>query len=112
MFSIVQPPDEHGLPAYLWLANAVVEESYFRGAIWLNEFFPFVATLLELSKSSSTSASLTSLEDWWTTVLKHMTSQETQTQVERILVTMRQQLAEVTLGFLRELPMAGSWMDE
>ena len=33
-------------------------------------------------------------------------------QMEQILVTTRQQFAEMTLGFFQELPMVGSWMDE
>ena len=111
MFSIVQPPDEHGLPAYQCFTGPLVEMGIW-WSLGMEVFFPFVATLLELSKSSSTWASLTSLEDWWTRCPDSAKDQETRTQMEQILVTTRQQLAEVSLGFFQELPMAGSWMDE
>ena len=116
LFSIVEPRDTHGLPAYQCFAQAFDEsEGDFRLFvinIWLKPFIPFLGSLLELITSSLTLARLTSLEDWWSQTPEKYKDQESRTQMDQILVTTKQQLAEVTLGFFQELPMAGSWMDE
>ena len=109
-------PDTHGLPAYQCFAKVYTELYDRRPDImldfWLHQFLPFLSTLLELIKSSLTSPRLTSLEDWWTQIPDKHKNQEAHAQMEQILVTMKQQLEEVTFGFFLELPMAGSWMDE
>ena len=116
LFSIVQPPNTHGLPAFQCFAQ--VFDEYFIDSpqtvkdIWLKQFIPFLSSLLGLITSSLTSARLTSLENWWSQTPDKYKDQENHTQMEQILVITKQQLAEMTLGFFQELPMAGSWMDE
>ena len=116
LFSIVQPPDTHGFPAYQCFSQAFDEDFAEYPEIvqdlWLKRFIPFLASLLELITSSLTSARLTSLENWWSQTPERYKDQESRTQMEQILVTTKQQLAELTLGFFQELPRAGSWMDE
>ena len=67
LFSIVQPPNTHGLPAYQCFAQAFdandTEIPDIGQEFWLEEFIPFLSSLLELITSSLTSARLTSLED-------------------------------------------------
>ena len=116
LFSIVQPPDTHGFPAYQCFAQAFDEaytdNPYIAQVYWLKPFIPFLASLLELITSSLTSARLTSLEDWWSHTPDESKDQESRTQMEHILINTKLQFAEVALGFFQELPMAGSWIDE
>ena len=100
LFSIVQPLDLHGLPAYQWLAES--HEYMFLDA--REAFLPFLATLLNLVKSSLTWVRLTSLENWLADLPEGLEDQEAQTKIQDILATRRPQL---TLElFATELPMA------
>ncbi len=86
--------------------------SYNMDDFWLKVFLPFFANLPNAIKSSMTSTSLTELENWWSQTPNRQMNQDTCTQMEQILATTKQQLAEVTLGFFQELPFVGSWVDE
>ena len=116
LFSTVETPDPHGLPAYQYFTQThkrVFGESSDRmDNFWRKEFLPFFATLLESVKSSLTWTSLTSLEDWWAQALDERMNRDTPTQMEQILATTRQQLVEGTVGLFQELPFVGSWVDE
>ena len=117
LFSIVQLPNTHGLPAYQCFAQACAEylaktPGLVPSTSWLKGFLPFFSILLGLAKSSLTSARLTLLEDWWTQTEDQYAEQEDRTLMEDILVTTKQQLAEVTIGCFQELPMTGCRMDE
>ena len=115
LFSIVESPNSHRLPAYQWFTHAhtilFAGDPHLLDDFWRKEFLPFFATLLEPIKSSLTCTSLTLLENWWSHVPGKQ-KEDTGIQMEQILVTTKQQLVEVTLGFLQELPFVGSWLDE
>jgi hypothetical protein len=100
LFSIVQPLNIHGLPAYQCLAEA-------HSWMSLDEqqaFLPFLATLLKLVKSSLTWVSLTSLENWLARLPASLENQDAHTKMRDILATRKPQL---TLEFFAtELPMA------
>ena len=61
LFSIVQPLDAHGLPSYQVLAK----DLKYMPSDAQEAFLPFLATLLNLAKSSLTWSSLTLLEIGW-----------------------------------------------
>jgi hypothetical protein len=100
LFSIVQPLDTHGLPAYQCLAEAY--------GIMLHDeqqaFLLFLATILKLVKSSLTWVSLTSLENWLARLPANLENQEAQTKMRHILATRKPQLT--VEFFATELPMA------
>ena len=119
---IVQPIDMHALPAYQSLAEAhewvSIDEK--------QAFLPFLATLLELTHSSLSCASLTSLENWLARLPERLRNKDAHAQMQHILVTqqpveenlrffaelpMAIERLEETLGFFAELPMAGEWMN-
>jgi hypothetical protein len=96
LFSIVRPQDMYRRPAYQYFAkNLLLDE--------LQEFLPFLATLLQLVKSSLTWASLTSIEHWLDQLPEGLENQNAHTIMRRILSARRQQL---TLEFFMALPMA------
>jgi len=100
LFSIVQPLDIHGLPAYQCLAEAYV----FMSLHDQQAFLPFLARLLKLVKSSLTWASLTSLENWLVQLPESLENKAAHTKMRRILATRKPQL---NLEFLAtELAMA------
>ena len=100
LFTIVQPLDTNGLPAYQCLGEAHRYMS--RDAP--KAFLPFLATLLNLVKSSLTWVSLTSLENWLADLPERLENQEAHTKIQDILATRKPQL---TLElFATELPMA------
>ena len=107
LFTIVQPWDKHGLPAYQCLAESHV-------LMDLDEqqgFLRFLASLVELIRSSLTWASLTSLESWLTQLPKELENQVARAQMEDILATRKQQLVEENLGFFAELPMESECLE-
>ena len=108
LFCSVPPPDEHECPAYQCLANAL------RNLLFDEQqaFLPFLATLLELIKSSLTWPSLTSLETWLARLPEGLENQDAHIQMECILATRKRQLEEENLGFFAELPMADEYLEE
>ena len=97
LFSIVQPLDTHRLPAYQCLAKSHKFGSH-------DAFLPFLATLLDLVKSSLTWVNLTSLENWLGDLPEEPENQDAQTKIRDILASRKPQL---TLELLEaELPMA------
>ena len=100
LFTIVQPLDTYGLPAYQCLAEVLI---YVRLDA-REAFLPFLATLLSLAKSSLTWVSLTSLENWFADLPEELENQDARTKIQDILATRKPQL---TLElFETELPMA------
>jgi hypothetical protein len=98
LFSIVCPPGMHGLPAYQYLA----EPSRFM--LFPQAFLTFLATMLELTKSGLTWATLTSFETWLGKLSEELKKQDGHTQMKQILDIREQQLKEEALGFFAELP--------
>jgi hypothetical protein len=107
LFSIVHPLDMHGLPAYQYLAQANRLMTFDEPEP--QAFLPFLASVLELIKSSLNWVRLTSLESWLANPQGSIENRDARTQMEHILATRKQQLVEETFA---ELPMAGSWTDE
>ena len=100
LFSIVQTQGKQGRPAYQCLA----EDHKHRSLDERRAFLPFLATLLELVKSSLTWATLTSIENWLAQLPEGLENQDAHTKMIRTLATRKPQL---TLGsFAAELPMA------
>ena len=108
LFTIVQPPDTHGNPAYQCLAEAHKYMSLDERQALL----PFLSTLLELAKSSLTWGSIISAESWLTQLPESLENQDAHAHMEDILTSRKQQLQEENLAFLEELPMAGEWPQE
>jgi len=108
IFSIVQPLGMHGLPAYQCLA----EQFKFMPFVDIHAFLPFLATMLELIKSSLTWARLTSFENWLALPPGRLENQDAYAQMARTLATRKQELVEGTLLFFAELPMDGAWTHE
>ena len=108
LFSIEHPVDMHGIPAYQCLAEFIVHQ---HSPDWEGKYLPFLATMLQLIKSSLTWARITSLESWLAVLPEKLENQDAHTEMECILATRKQELVEESLGFFTELPMAGSWMD-
>jgi hypothetical protein len=108
LFSTVHPPNMNRLPAYQCLA----EHIRFMPLDQQQAFLPFVETMLPLIKSSLTWSRLTSLEMWLAQCPEEPENPDAYTQIEHILVSWRQTLAEETLEFFAELPMAGGWTDD
>ena len=106
--SIVHLEGVHGLPAY----QLLVEGHSSMSSDLRKAYLPFLATMLQLIKSSLTWARLTSLENWLANIPDGLDDHDSRSQMEHILATGKDRLAEETLGFLAELPMAGSWIDE
>jgi hypothetical protein len=75
-------------------------------------FSPFLATVLELIKSSLTWGRLTSIESSLAQLPARLMDLDAQAQIETTLAARKQQLVEETLKFFAELPMAGSGTDE
>ena len=107
LFSTVHPANMHGVPAYQFFAKFIYQRP--SDGEW--EYLPFLATMLWLVKSSLTWARLTSLETWLANIPEMLENQDAHAQMEYILATRKQELAEESLGFFTELPMAGSWTD-
>jgi hypothetical protein len=99
LFSVVQPRDMHGLPAYQCLAEAhermlLVER---------RAFLPFLATLLELVNSSLSWVNLISLENWLARLPASLKNADAHAQMNHILAT---RMAQLNLEvFATELPM-------
>jgi hypothetical protein len=108
MFSIVHPTGMHELPAYQCLAEPIE----FMRFDELQAFLPFLITMLDLIKSSLTWARLAAFENWLAEPSEEIVGQETQTQMEQNLATIKQQVAEETLGLFAELPMGGLWAED
>ncbi len=108
MFTVVQPLDMDGLPAYQCLAKSHEYLSFDKK----QAFLPFLATLLELIKSTLTWDSIISLENWLSQLPEYLENQDAHTQMEGILATRKQQFAQEILGFFAELPMASEWVEE
>ena len=108
LFSIVHLDGMHGLPAYQCFAS----DDRFMVSDERQAFLLFLATTLDLVKSSLTWGRLTSIEDWLAQFPVALENQGARTQIKHILATMKPQILEKTLGFFTELPMAGSWMDD
>ena len=108
LFTVVQPLDTDGLPAYQCLA----ESHKYLPLDWQQAFLPFLATLLELIESSLTWDSIISLENWLAKLPERLENQDAHTQMEVILVTRKQQLVTENLGIFAELPMASEWVEE
>jgi hypothetical protein len=99
LFSIVRPPDMHGILAYQYLAEAYVDMPLEERQAFLS----FLSTLLKLVKSSLTWVSLTSLENWLAQLPASLENQEVHTKMKQTLATRKPQL---TLElFATELPM-------
>ncbi len=108
LFTVVQPPDIDGLPAYQCLAKS----NEYLSLDMRKAFLPFLATLLELFKSCLTWDSISSLENWLAHLPEWLSNQDAHTQMEGILATRKQQLVTDTLGYFAELPMASEWLEE
>ena len=100
--SIVHPEGVHGLPAY----QLLVEGHSSMSPDLREAYLPFLATMLQLIKSSLTWARLTSLENWLVNIPDRLDNHDSRSQMEHILATRKQQLVKETLS---ELPMAGEW---
>ncbi len=107
-FTVVQPLDIEGLPAYQCLAESLDCPSFDQR----QAFLPFLTTLLELIKSSLTLDSIISLENWLAQLPERLENQDSYTQMEGTLATRVQQLMNENLGFFAELPMAREWPEE
>ena len=108
LFTVVHPPGMDGLPAYQCLA-ASSRSMFFCEP---QPFLPFLATILDLVKSSLTWHSVNSLETWLAQLPENLENQDAHTQMEGILAIRKQQLLEENLGFFAELPMADEWQEE
>ncbi len=106
--NVVQPPDIPELPAYQCLANThtfmTVDEQ--------QAFLPFLATLLELTKSTLTQNGIISLGNWLAELPASLENQAAHIQIESILATSKQQFVEEGFGLFAELPMASEWLEE
>ena len=107
LFTVVQSTGTGGLPAYQCLAKSRPGMSFERRQALL----PFLATLLELAKSSLTWDRILSLEIWLAQLPEDLKNREAHTQIEGILATRKQQLPGENLGFFAELPMADEWLE-
>ena len=108
LFTNVQSLDPGGLPAYQCLA----EFHHYLVFDQQQAILPFLATLLELIKSSVSWSSIVSLENWLTRLPESLENQDAHTQIEGILATRKQQLETEYLGIFAELPMASEWVEE
>ena len=108
LFSIGHPPDMHGFPAYQSLAKFIASRPRHERPAYLL----FLATMLQLIRSSLTWARITSLESWLADIPQRLDNQDAHTRMDYILASRKQELVEEALGFFSELPMAGSCMDE
>jgi len=108
LFSIARSDDMHVLPAYQCFVVGAATLPFEQ----LSAYLPFLATMLELIKSTLTWATLTSLEDWLANLPGAFENLDAQTQIEHILATMKPLILEETLALFTELPMAGGWMDD
>ncbi len=97
-----------GLPAYQCLAKYYEFVSPYE----IQEFLPFLATLLELTKSSLTWDSIISLENWLARLPKLLDNQDAHSQMESKKATRKHQLVEEILALFAELPMASEWLEE
>ena len=73
---------------------------------------PFIATLLELAKSSLTRDRIISIENWLAELPQSLENQDAHAQIDGILVARKHQLVEEDLVCFAELPMANEWMEE
>ncbi len=105
LFTVVQPPEMDGLPAYQCLAKSL---EYYE----LQEFLPFLATLLELKKCSLPWDSITSFENWLAKLSESRENLNAHAQMEGILATRKQQVVKEIHQFFAELPMASEWLEE
>ena len=90
LFTVMNPVDTPGLPAYQFLVES-------HAHIPLDQrqaFLPFLATLLKLVESSLTPDSIISLENWLAKLPQRLENQVARTQMEGILATKKQQLQE------------------
>ena len=108
LFTVVQPLHTNELPAYQYLAESHMHMS-FDGR---QAFLPFLATILELNKSSLTRASAILLENWLAQLPESLENQDAHTQMKGILSTKEQQFVDENLTFFAELPMATEWLEE
>src|SRR5258706_12377132 len=101
------PLDMQWSPAYQSLAKSI---SFMQHEVE-REYLPFLATMLQLIKSSLTWATLSSLETWLASIPESLDNQDAHTRMDYILATSKQELVEESLGCFAELPMAGSLID-
>ena len=103
LFTVVQPLDTDGLPAYQCLTESP-EHMSFDGR---QAFISFFATLLELIKSSLMLDTIISLDNWLAQLPKSL---------ENIgyfaELPMAREWLEETLELFAELPMVDGWVDE
>ena len=88
LFPTVHPSDMHEPPAY----HSFAALARFMAFDELQAFLPFLATLLELIKSSLDWDRLKSIEDWLARLPVGLENQGAQTQIEHILAIRKQQL--------------------
>ena len=107
-FTVTQPLDAGGIPAYQLFAESHDSMSL----DGQREFFPFLATLLELIKSRLTWGRIASLDNWLAELPEGFDNQDAHTQIGIILATRKEQLQQNNFDVLAELPMAGEWLEE
>jgi len=115
IFFNINPPDMPELHAYQSFAGTlgmlrVQGTSSQSGQLHL--FLPFLVTMVELAKAGLTWDQLTSIDSWLANLPEIFENQDARSQLDNILVTRKQELVEETMGFLAELPMADSRIDE
>jgi len=108
LFTTVHPDGMHEVPAY----HAYAVHCRFLAPSERQASVHFLATMLDLIKSSLTWGRLTSVEDWLPNLPVALEHQDAHTQIEHILAIRKQQLVEEALWFFEELPMAGLYMGE
>jgi hypothetical protein len=112
LFSNGHPPGMHELPVYQCFAEAFNELPRNWHTDEQQDFLLFLATMLELIKSSLTWGKLTSIEDWLAQLPQLLENQDVHMQIKSILATRKKRLIQETLRFLAELPMADSELEE
>jgi hypothetical protein len=105
--SISHPLDGHGLLSHRFLYECA---NHFR-IDDRQAYLSFLATMLELIKSSLSWDRLTSLENWLARLPQGLKNHKAHTKLKRILAISKHQLVEETLGLFAELPMAYPRMD-
>ena len=108
LFTVVHPLDAGGRPAYQLFAESH-ESMSFDGQ---RELLPFLATLLELIKSSLTWDRIVSLDNWLTELPESFGTQDAHTRIGGIMAMRKQRLQQENSDFLAQLPMAGEWLEE
>ena len=100
LFLKVHSLDLGELPAYQWFANSFRNEEQPDKA-----FLPFLGTMVELIKYSSTWGQLNSLDTWLAQLPAYLEDQDVQVKLENVLATRKQEIVDETLRCFTELPM-------